>query len=613
LKQLFLLLLFILSSNTFASFDNCRMRAIDSDPPRYINVCNTPEGQMRLEDYYRYLDNGLRITSNFEVIDESSFLPESEYPSRAVEIDSARLSETLGRIAELGRVSDTEEMIRARESSNRIDRINERIREINAARERLIQDRDAVIEEQEHMFRLLAQLKNPNPIVRVGTALLMRAQSSKKEFAGEFGQRHLALKNKFKSVRVEDIKSYKLVGSAGMSFLRSEEEFEGGDKSFASDLLSLSESLLDVGLGIAPGSSLVKDSYELIFGTNMVTGEELSELERGIALVGVGVGVVSFGSAGGVATTLLRSKKLVKLADHFWNVSAKFLKTSKDVFDKALVVGENIVEGAWKLGLKAKEEIQGVGRFLKNTLGNEVGAVGKIDDLLVQAGGKNLKAYSEATKELAESGVKLSKNADEFLSNQVLHGDQILGKGTSFAKGDLVRVGQKYDDLTAKMDDVVSVRIEADVWRAVPETVKDGAGNIVARNTDETVFNFHKGTKFGNGRYSQPGDSALYTSMGKKEDAWQTVMEELGDHANQDLILNSKHYKLDKVLDLTDPATLRKLGIRKTDILINKDEFQGAYEVTHQIGNIVKEKGFQGIKVPSEPNPSGVNLIIFGD
>jgi hypothetical protein len=156
-SQFFLLLLFILSSNTFASFDNCRMRAIDSDPPRYINVCNTPEGQMRLEDYYRYLDNGLRITSNFEVIDESSFLPESEYPSRAVEIDSARLSESLQRISELGRVSDTEEMIRARESSNRIDRINERIREINAARERLIQNRDAIIEEHEHMFILLTQ------------------------------------------------------------------------------------------------------------------------------------------------------------------------------------------------------------------------------------------------------------------------------------------------------------------------------------------------------------------------------------------------------------------------------------------------------------------------
>jgi hypothetical protein len=134
------------------------------------------------------------------------------------------------------------------------------------------------------------------------------------------------------------------------------------------------KSRLNVGLGIAPGSSLVKDSYELIFGTNMVTGEELSELERGIALVGVGVGVVSFGSAGGVATTLLRSKKLVKLADHFWNVSAKFLKTSKDVFDKALVVGENVVEGAWKyIKNLTSDSMRDFGEFLGKTLKSEAG------------------------------------------------------------------------------------------------------------------------------------------------------------------------------------------------------------------------------------------------
>ena len=304
------------------------------------------KGQMRLEYYYRYLDNGLRASLDFEVIDERSFLPESEYPSRAVEIDSARLSETIRRVSELGRVSDTDEMIRARENSNRIDRINERIREINAARERFIRERnaqmrerDAIIQEYQHRNRLGAQLRNPNPVVRVGTASLMRAQSSKKEFAGEFGQRHLALKNKFKSVRVEDIKSYKLVGSAGMSFLRSEEEFEGGDKSFASDLLSLSESLLDVGLGIAPGSSLVKDSYELIFGTNMVTGEKLNDDDRADSLVAVGLGVQKLTGATVLATNLLNNNRLAKLADHFWRVSAKFLKTSKDVFDKALEAG----------------------------------------------------------------------------------------------------------------------------------------------------------------------------------------------------------------------------------------------------------------------------------
>ena len=308
------------------------MRAIDEKDPHYINVCKTSLGEMRLEDYLLFLDTGVDTLSDVELFDERDFLPESEYPSRVAFIDPNNFNESLRRIAELGRVSDSEEMIRARENSNRIDRINERIRERNAQ----MRERDAIIQEQEHMFRLLAQLKDPNPIVRVGTASLMRAQSSKKEFTAEFGQRHLALKNKFKSVRVEDIRSYKLVGSAGISFLRSEEEFEGGDKDFASDLLSLSESLLDVGLGIAPGSSLVKDSYELIFGTNMVTGEKLNDDDRANSLVAVGLGIQKLTGTTVLATNLLNNNRLVKLANHFWRVSAKFLKTSKDVFDRAL-------------------------------------------------------------------------------------------------------------------------------------------------------------------------------------------------------------------------------------------------------------------------------------
>jgi hypothetical protein len=275
----------------------------------------------------------------------------------------------------------------------------------------------------------------------VGTASLMRAQSSKKEFAGEFGQRYLALKSKFKSVRVEDIRSYKLVGSAGISFLRSEEEFEGGDKDFASDLLSLSESLLDVGLGIAPGSSLVKDSYELIFGTNMVTGEELSELDRGIALVGVGVGVVSFGSAGGVATTLLRSKKLAKLADHFWNVSAKFLKTSKDVFDKALVVGENIVEGAWKLGKTTKEAIAKHFDDLSYIFRDEFG------DLNIGLTWKDITKY-------AGNSTAPVRNMNEFFQSSS------FGKAISNSSQNTSKLfqGQKVYKVTDKLDDFKYIR-----------------------------------------------------------------------------------------------------------------------------------------------------------
>ena len=48
-------------------------------------------------------------------------------------------------------------------------------------------------------------------------------------------------------------------------------------------------------------------------------------------------------------------------------------------------MGENIVEGAWKLGLKAKEQASGFAQFSKRVLGNEFGSVGKIDNIIDSA------------------------------------------------------------------------------------------------------------------------------------------------------------------------------------------------------------------------------------
>ncbi len=275
-------------------------------------------------------------------------------------------------------------------------------------------------------------------------------------------------------------------------------------------------------------------------------------------------------------------------------------------------IGE-FITSAQKLGLRACDEIQGAGRFIRNTLGNEVGAAGNIEALLTQTGRPGLLSYTHATKEIAEAGVNISKDANRFLANQSRYGETILGKGKNFAQDDLVRIASSYEDLSRNIDNVTPIQINAEVWRGVPATVKDRAGNIIAVNTEETVFNFHKGMKTSNGRYSAPGDSAIYTSMGQKTDAWQTVLEELGDHVNQDLILNSRHYKLDKVLDLTDPNTRKILGIDASDIVKREYDFIDAYELTHQLGNIAKQKGFQGIKAPSAPQKNGINLIVFGE
>jgi hypothetical protein len=304
-----------------SGFDHCRQRAISKDSPHYINVCKSSLGEMRLFDYLSYLDNDQESSTDFEVFDESEFLPEEDYPPRPAVVSPAELSESLRKIAMLGRVTDLKNLPSEKKEETSTDSTNERIREINEARERLRQERESA-NRTEDLRQLRALLRDSNPIIRVGAISLMKAQSSNKKFTGDFGRVISALREKFKSFRVQDIKSYKMVGSSSLSLLRAEREFERGDEKFALELLRLSESLLDVGLGISAGSTLVKNTYEMIFGTNMETGEELSSEDREISLMQIGNEFSSFNPKEDLAS---------KLSDYFGEVSSKFLGTPKDV------------------------------------------------------------------------------------------------------------------------------------------------------------------------------------------------------------------------------------------------------------------------------------------
>ena len=77
-----------------------------------------------------------------------------------------------------------------------------------------------------------------------------------------------------------------------------------------------------------------------------------------------------------------------------------------------------------------------------------------------------------------------------------------------------------------------------------------------------------------------------------------------------ELIFSTKEVKLNKVLDLTDPEVLTSLGIDRRDLLLDRTEIGGAYDMTQIIGNIANKYGFDGIIAPSAQT-SGTNLIIF--
>jgi len=489
--RFFLLLSFLFSSTVFASFDHCRLRAIDGDPPRYVNVCRTPSGEMHLNDYFRYLDNGLKAPTNLEVIADNEFLPESDYPSRASEIDPAQLSDSLRRIAELGRVSDSEQMLRARERENNFDSIEERIRKLNEARDRLERERE-LNSLLDPVYQLRNHLRSSNPMKRVGIISLMEAQSSKKDFSGEYGERHRALKKKFSVIKAEDIQSHQLVGSSAQTFLRSEKEYESGEKDFASELLSLSESLLDVGLGIAPGSSLVKDTYELIFGTNMVTGVELSSLDRGISLVGVGLGIASFGTAGGVATTLFKSKRLVKLADHFGAVSAKFLKTSKSVFDEAGLVGEKIVEAGRALKFKSEGTINRFSQFNKQILKADIDGMKMLDKIVETSQNIKPKFGNKYVKSLPED-FKYRKAFDGYANQGVYEPGELLFQAQRRGQNDPGNWFTPIKPLDSNhADDLLNIKKYGnDAFQIKAYIIKERVSGYAGKVTNGTGYQFY--------------------------------------------------------------------------------------------------------------------------
>jgi hypothetical protein len=59
-----------------------------------------------------------------------------------------------------------------------------------------------------------------------------------------------------------------------------------------------------------------------------------------------------------------------------------FIPGGASVFLKTAKSPEQIRDSAWKLGVKLKEEIADFATFTKRTLGTEVGAIGKINDLI---------------------------------------------------------------------------------------------------------------------------------------------------------------------------------------------------------------------------------------
>jgi hypothetical protein len=83
-----------------------------------------------------------------------------------------------------------------------------------------------------------------------------------------------------------------------------------GDENAAGDYRELSNAALDISLGLVPGVSVGKDLYELVRGKSLITGEELTVVDRSLAAVGI----LTLGGSNYIKAGAKTLKKMLPLA-----------------------------------------------------------------------------------------------------------------------------------------------------------------------------------------------------------------------------------------------------------------------------------------------------------
>ncbi|EQC47357.1 pre-toxin TG domain-containing protein [Bacteriovorax sp. Seq25_V] len=188
--------------------------------------------------------------------------------------------------------------------------------------------------------------------------LLPNFQTNNAEYKNEYQQLESIYKTT-KYVRESNIEvHYKETASDYLNL--SSDALISGDIDSSKQLEEVATSIVDIGLGLIPVVSIGKDVYELFTGKNLVTKEELSTFERGLAAVGIL-------TAGG---------------SHYIQAAGKILTKTARVSEKIIDVGEKVIVSARKLGLMTSEGIKDFADLSKRIIGNDIGAVGDLSKVI---------------------------------------------------------------------------------------------------------------------------------------------------------------------------------------------------------------------------------------
>ncbi len=177
-------------------------------------------------------------------------------------------------------------------------------------------------------------------------------------------QNYLLMKSKLQAAenQILDCDEYfqskrSLLDVASESTDLAKQSFDQGEKDEGNVALSISKGLLDLALNFTPGVSWGRDVYEAISGKDLITGEELDYLSRGIATLGVVT--VGFGSK------IKCIKKIFDGLDHT-GVTSKMIKSAFE--NKSVKEVKEFVEFFKEVGItKADYIIDNITSFTRNS------------------------------------------------------------------------------------------------------------------------------------------------------------------------------------------------------------------------------------------------------
>lgn len=220
---------------------------------------------------------------------------------------------------------------------------------------------------------------------------------------------------------------------------------------------------------------------------------------------------------------------------------------------------------------------------------------------------KNLGSLIEFEALLKTEGFSLTANGREFLVRQTLNAEVILStEGRTFSTVEsfnkATKAFAKFEEAMPNVKGVALGAEESTVWRGIFKEWTNEAG-VVQKSTPADVFRTHIGNLKTNHRFSQPGEVALYTTMGSEAKALEIIMAELNTTVKESVLYGKQTVKAEKILDLTNPQVLEALGLTKETLIMEQ------YTLTHQIGFLARKYGFDAIKTFSAKG-DGVNLIL---